>query len=63
MKKLLLTVAVLVLCMSVTAQQYIIVDNELPIQASDVDKITYEQDEQCAMLFCPCSYCHCQQHQ
>ena len=46
MKKLLLTVAVLVLCMSVTAQQYISVDNELPIQASDVDKITYEQDEQ-----------------
>ena len=46
MKKLILTVAVLALCMSATAQQYIIVDNKLPILASDVDKITYEQDEQ-----------------
>ena len=46
MKKLILSFAVAVLCGPATAQQYIIVDNEMPILASDVDKITYEQDEQ-----------------
>ena len=46
MKKLILSFAVAMLCVPATAQQYIIVDNETPILASDVDKITYEQDEQ-----------------
>ena len=46
MKKLLFSITLAALCVPAGAQQYIIVDNELPIQASDVDKITYEQDEQ-----------------
>lgn len=45
MKKLILSFAVAVLCVPAKAQQYIIVGNETPILASDVDKITYEQDE------------------
>lgn len=46
MKKLLLSVAVAALCTATTAQQYIIVDDEIPVLATDVDKITYEQDDQ-----------------
>jgi hypothetical protein len=46
MKKLLCAIAVVALCVPAAAQQYIIVDDELPILASDVDQITYEQDSQ-----------------
>ena len=46
MKKLILSFAVALLCVPTTAQQYIIINNETPILVSDVDKITYEQDEQ-----------------
>ena len=53
MKKLILSFVVAVLCVSVTAQQYIIVDNETPILVSDVDKITYEQDEQFSSRLLP----------
>jgi hypothetical protein len=45
MKKLFLSIAMASLYVSAIAQQYIVVDKELPILASDVDKITYEQDE------------------
>lgn len=45
MKKVLLSIAATALCASATAQ-YVIVNNELPILASDVEKITYEEDEQ-----------------
>lgn len=45
MKKLLLSMATLALCASASAQ-YIIVNDELPISANDVEKITYEEDEQ-----------------
>ena len=53
MKKLILSFAVAVLCVPTTAQQYIIVDNETPILVSDVDKITYEQDEQFSSSLLP----------
>ena len=53
MKKLILSFAVAMLCVPATAQQYIIVDNETPILASDVDKITYEQDEQFSSSLLP----------
>ena len=53
MKKLILSFAVAVLCVPTTAQQYIIVDNETPILVSDVDKITYEQDEQFSSRLLP----------
>ena len=45
MKKLILSIAATALCASASAQ-YIIVNDELPISASDVEKITYEEDNQ-----------------
>lgn len=45
MKKLLLSMATLALCASASAQ-YIIVNDDLPISISDVEKITYENDDQ-----------------
>lgn len=44
MKKLLLSIAIAALCTTATAQQYIIVNGEMPVLASDVKKITYEED-------------------
>ena len=53
MKKLILSFAVALLCVPTTAQQYIIINNETPILVSDVDKITYEQDEQFSSRLLP----------
>ena len=44
MKKLLLPIAVAALCTTTTAQQYIIVNGEMPVLATDVEKISYEED-------------------
>lgn len=44
MKKLLLPIAVAALCTTATAQQYIVVNGEMPVLATDVEKITYEED-------------------
>ena len=45
MNRLLLSIAAAALSMTASAQ-YILVNDELPIPASDVEKITYEQDDQ-----------------
>lgn len=45
MNRLLLSIAATAISMTISAQ-YILVNDELPIPASDVDKITYEPDEQ-----------------
>lgn len=52
MKKLLLSIAATALCASASAQ-YIIVNDELPLSVSDVDKITYEQDDQFDKILLP----------
>ena len=52
MKKLLLSIAAATLCASASAQ-YIVVDDELPISANDVEKITYEEDEQFDEILLP----------
>lgn len=48
MKKVILTILAAGLLQSASAQQYVIVDGELPIIASDISKITYEADDQFA---------------
>ena len=53
MKKQLFSIAVTVLCLPVAAQQYIVVNDELPIPASDVEKITYEQNHEFHACFLP----------
>lgn len=53
MKKLLLSIILAALCAQAGAQQYIIVDDGLPILASDVEKITYEQEEQFSSSLLP----------
>jgi len=45
MRKLILSIAVVALSMPASAQ-YILVNDELPIPVSDVDKITYEHDDE-----------------
>ena len=45
MNRLLLSIAAAALSMTASAQ-YILVNDELPIPASEVEKITYEQDDQ-----------------
>ncbi len=53
MKKLLLSITLAALCAQAGAQQYIIVDDGLPIPASNVEKITYEQEEQFSSCLLP----------
>lgn len=52
MKKLLLSIAAATLCASASAQ-YIVVNDELPISANDVEKITYEEDDQFDEILLP----------
>lgn len=53
MKKLLFFFVAVVLCASATAQQYVVVNDELPIPASDIEKITYEQNNEFHACFLP----------
>ena len=53
MKKLLFFFVAVVLCVSATAQQYVVVNDELPIPASDIEKITYEQNNEFHACFLP----------
>lgn len=53
MKKALLSLATLAVALPTMAQQYIIVYNEMPVLASDVEKITYERYEQFADILLP----------
>ena len=52
MNRLLLSLAAAALSMTASAQ-YILVNDELPIPASEVEKITYEQDDQFDALLLP----------
>lgn len=52
MNRLLLSIAATAISMTVSAQ-YILVNSELPIPASEVEKITYEQDDQFENLLLP----------
>ena len=53
MKKLLFSFAAAILCVPAAAQQYVVVNDELPIPASNVEKITYEQNNEFHACFLP----------
>ena len=46
MKKLILTLTATAMLMPAAAQQYVIVDNGVPILLDDIEKITYEKDDE-----------------
>lgn len=45
MNRLLLSLTVAMFSITASAQQYVVVNGEIPILASDVEKITYEVDD------------------
>lgn len=53
MKRLISSLAVAVFCITASAQQYIVVNGEVPILASDVEKITYGVDDQFEQILLP----------
>ena len=46
MKKLILTLTATAMLMPAAAQQYVIVDNGVPLLLDDIEKITYEKDDE-----------------
>ena len=53
MKRLIFSLTLAVSCIAASAQQYIVVNGEPPILASDVEKITYEVDDQFDQILLP----------
>lgn len=51
MKKMLLSIAAAALSASASAQ-YIIVNDDMPISINDIEKITYEADDQLKRHYC-----------
>ncbi len=53
MKKLMLSLATAALAVPAAAQQYIVVNGETPVLADDVERITYEQNDQFDQMLLP----------
>lgn len=58
MNRLLLSLTVAMYGVAASAQQYIIVDGDAPILASDVEKITYEKDDLFDQILLPGALAH-----